>query len=69
MDVSPLLNLMAFALVIERILEVIMFMIPGIERKSSSWQRFRASSPDDSLDPKHSVTSSRRVREHESLHG
>ena len=33
MDVSPPLNLMAFALVIERILEVIMFMIPGIEGK------------------------------------
>jgi len=34
MDVSPLLNLMVFALVIERILEVIMFMIPGIEGKT-----------------------------------
>lgn len=33
MDVNPLLNLIAFALVIERILEIIMFMIPGIEEK------------------------------------
>ncbi|MFQ5771726.1 MAG: hypothetical protein ACE5IW_07800 [bacterium] len=33
MDVNPFLNLLAFALVIERIIEIVMFLIPGIEEK------------------------------------
>ncbi len=33
MDVNPFLNLLAFALVIERIIEIVIFLIPGIEEK------------------------------------
>ncbi|MFQ6112994.1 MAG: hypothetical protein ACE5NG_02770 [bacterium] len=33
MNVNPFLNLLAFALVIERIIEIVIFLIPGIEEK------------------------------------
>ncbi|MFQ5822742.1 MAG: hypothetical protein ACE5JB_01660 [bacterium] len=35
MDVNPFLNLLAFALVIERIIEIIIQLIPGIEEKKT----------------------------------
>jgi hypothetical protein len=33
MDVNPFLNLLAFALVIERIIEIVILLIPGIEER------------------------------------
>ncbi|MFQ5770541.1 MAG: hypothetical protein ACE5HX_08400 [bacterium] len=35
MEVNPFLNLLAFALVIERIIEIIILLIPGIEEKKT----------------------------------